>query len=77
MDPEIASQQLAISLGDIEIPIMLQDDPRAWLNASTEHLRSILQGVVPTFAEEDIVSLTDNDVVYPVSLSFRLMVPHH
>jgi hypothetical protein len=69
-ESESAALQIAILMGDVEIPVVLLDDPRAWLDASTKHLQDLLQSIQTVFSKEEFISLIDVDhVKYPVSLS--------
>jgi hypothetical protein len=66
MTEDLAIQQLAILLGDVEIPFDIPDDPTAWINAETQQRRDALNANLPIFSEEERANLTDA-LVYPVS----------
>ena len=66
MTEDLAIQQLAISLGDVEIPFEIPDDPTGWINAERQQRREALNANLPIFSEEERANLTDS-LVYPVS----------
>jgi hypothetical protein len=65
MKRDLATRELATSLGDVEIPLRLLDDPTAWINAETQQRRNALKADSSIFSEEQLANLTDA-LAYPV-----------
>ena len=57
--------ELATSLGDVEIPLGIPDDPTAWKNTEAQQRRQALNANSSIFSEEEFANLIDA-VVYPV-----------
>jgi hypothetical protein len=66
MEGDLAILKLAISLGDVEIPLSIPEDPTAWINAEAQQRQEALKVDSPIFSEEELTNLTDA-LLYPVS----------